>query len=72
MENPSSKAYATRLPSAEVEQLEEALEETEQSQSEFVRRAIRYYVSKNPDEITVFYPENSVGRFIAELGGNDA
>lgn len=72
MGEPSSKAYATRLPATEVEQIEVAIEETEQSKSEFVRRAIRYYVSKNPDEIAVLYPENSVSRFIAELEGNDA
>lgn len=72
MGEPSSKAYATRLPATEVEQIEAALEETKQSKSEFVRRAIQYYVSKNPDEITVLYPEGSVSRFMAELGGNDA
>lgn len=72
MGDPSSKAFATRLPAAEVEQLEAALEETGQSKCEFVREAIRYYVSKNPDEIAALYPENSVGRFIAELGDNDA
>jgi predicted DNA-binding protein len=72
MGDPSSKAFATRLPAAEVEQIEAALEETGQSKCGFVREAIRYYVSKNPDEIAALYPENSVGRFIAELGDSDA
>lgn len=72
MGEPSSKAFATRLPATEVEQIEAALEETGQSKSEFIRRAIRYYISKNPDGITVLYPENSVSRFMAELEGNDA
>lgn len=72
MGEPSSKAYATRLPATEAEQLEAALEETGLSTSELVRRAIRYYISKNPDEFTVLYPENSVSRFMAELEGNDA
>jgi metal-responsive CopG/Arc/MetJ family transcriptional regulator len=72
MGDPSSKAYTTRLPATEAEQLEAALEETDQSRSELVRRAIRYYLSKNPDEITVLYPENSVSHLMAELGGNNA
>jgi predicted DNA-binding protein len=67
-----SKAFATRLSAAESEQLEAALKETGQSESEFVRRALRYYVSKNPDEIIALYPENSVNRFIAKLGHDDA
>jgi len=67
-----TKAFATRLQYTEAEQIEAALEETGQSQSEFVRQAIRYYISKNPNEITVLYPENSVNRFMTELGGNDA
>ena len=67
-----TKAFATRLQYTETEQIEAALEETGQSQSEFVRQAIRHYISKNPNEITVLYPENSVNRFMTELGGNDA
>lgn len=72
MRSQPSKAFATRLQTTEAEQLEAALKETGQSQSEFVRQAIRYYVSKNPDEIAVLYPENSVSRFMANLEGNDA
>ena len=71
MDTPSSKAFATRLPATEAESLDKALEETGQSKAEFVRRAIRYYVSKNPDDIMVLYPKNSVGRFMAELEGKD-
>ena len=66
-----TEAFATRLHDTEAEQLEAALEETGKSKSEFVRRAIQYYISKNPDEIVVLYPKSSVNRFMAELGGND-
>lgn len=72
MRDRTSKAFAARLPTAEAAQIERALEQTYQSKSEFVRRAIRYYVSKNPDEIAVLYPENSINRFMAELGDDDA
>lgn len=72
MRSHTSKAFATRLQATEAEQFEAVLEETGQSKSELVRRAIRYYVSKNPDEITILYPENSVSRFMAELDGNNA
>ena len=72
MRSRTSKAFATRLPATEAEQLEAAIEKTGQSKSMFVRRAIRFYVSRNPDEIAVLYPEDSVGRFMTELGGNDA
>jgi predicted DNA-binding protein len=56
MRSNRSKAFATRLQTSEAEQLEAALDETGQSKAEFVRRAIQYYISRNPDEITVLYP----------------
>ena len=71
MRSESTKAFATRLPTTEAELLEQAIDETDWTQSILVRRAVRYYISKNPDGITVLYPENSVSRFMAELEGND-
>jgi len=71
MRNCTSQAFATRLSAREAEQVEAAIEETGQTRSEFVRRAIRYYVSQNPEQIVVLFPENSVNRWIAELGEHD-
>lgn len=67
-----TKAFATRLPATEAEQVTAAIEKTDQSTAEFVRRAIRYYVSKNPDHITVLYPEHSVHRMLEDMEDNDA
>jgi len=72
MRDRTSKAFAARLPAAEAAEIETALEETGQLRSEFVRRAIRYYIDQNPDEIAVLYPQNSINRFMTELGENDA
>lgn len=63
-----TKAFATRLPVREADQLERVVEETDQTKAILVRRAIRYYVKQNPDRIDALYPKNSVGRFMAELG----
>lgn len=41
MRSHTSKAFATRLQATEAEQFEAVLEETGQSKSELVRRAIR-------------------------------
>lgn len=68
----SSTAFATRLPAQEAEQVEAAIEETDWSKSEFVRQAIRYYVTQNPDAIPALYPEHSVNRFLAEIEGKYA
>jgi predicted DNA-binding protein len=72
MRDQTSKAFAARLPAQEVARIEAAIEETGQTQSEFVRRAIRYYRSRNPDQIIALYPENSVNRWLAEMGADDA
>lgn len=72
MRHRTSKAFATRLPENEAEQLEAAIEETGRSKAEIVRRAIRYYTSKNPDRITTLSPENSVERILANLEDDDA
>lgn len=43
-----------RLPDPLAKRLETAAEERGAFQSEIVRRAIRYYVAENPDEIRAF------------------
>jgi predicted DNA-binding protein len=63
----SSEAFATRLPAQEAEQIEEAIEDTGWSKSDFVRHAIRYYVSRNPDDIPSLYPDHSISRLLAEM-----
>jgi len=67
MRSQPSKAFATRLPAQEAEQIEAAVDELDWSKSEFVRQAIRYYISQNPDAIPTLYPENSVNRLLAEM-----
>jgi len=63
-----TSAFATRLPAPESDRLEAAIEATDQTKAELLRRAIRFYVAENPDCIVVLYPEDSANRFIAELG----
>jgi predicted DNA-binding protein len=70
MPTQNSKAFATRLPADEAERIEAAVEQTEQTKSAFIKRAVRYYVIKNPDDIAVLYPKHSIHRLLA--GGNDA
>ena len=67
MRSQPSKAFATRLPAQEAEQIEAAVDELDWSKSEFVRQAIRYYISQNPDAIPTLYPDNSVNRLLAEM-----
>lgn len=72
MRSHSSEAFATRLPAQEAEQIEAAIEDTGWSESDFVRYAIRYYVTRNPDDIPALYPDNSINRLLAEMEGEYA
>ena len=67
MRSRKSEAFATRLPPHDAQRLNAVIEKTGESDSAVVRRAIQFYLSKNPDEIPELYPENSSARFIAEL-----
>ena len=67
MSEESSTAFATRLPSEEARQLESIIEATGQSQSDVLRRAIRFYLDRNPDGVPALYPEGSVERMMAEM-----
>lgn len=67
MRSEPTKAVATRLSAAEAELLEEATAEVDWTTANLVRRAIRYYVEKNPDDIVVLHPEDSLERFVTEL-----
>ncbi len=67
MRSQSSRAFATRLPPRRADRLEAAIEETGSTQAELVRRALVYYINRNPDEIAALYSNESVGRFIRNM-----
>jgi len=67
MESEPTKAFATRLPLSEAELLEEAIDETGRTTSDLVQRALRHYMTENPDRIQALYPEKSLDRFVSEL-----
>lgn len=67
METESTKAVATRITTSEAAQLEDALEETDWTRSDFIRRAIQYYLEQNPDDLRAFYAEGSLEQFVTEL-----
>jgi len=66
MPNENTKAFATRLPADEARAIEEALRETGLTKAELLRRAVRYYQRRNPDDIAALYPEGSFQRKLAE------
>jgi len=66
MPDEKSQAFATRLPADEAATVEQALAETNLSKAELLRRSLRYYRRRNPDDIASFYPEGSVERMLAE------
>jgi len=67
VETEPTKAVATRIDASEAAQLEDALEETDWTKSDFVRRAIQYYLKQNPDDLQAFYAEGSLEQFVTEL-----
>ena len=67
MRSRSSTAYATRLPDEQAALVEDALDETEQSPTELLRRAVEYYIQENPDRIEAFYPDESIEQFCSEF-----
>ena len=67
MNSETTRAFATRLPSSEAELLEAAVKETDLTRSTVVRRAIEYYLKKNPDRIRVLFPEDSLDQLMTEM-----
>lgn len=63
----STEAFATRLPGTEAAKIEQVIDDTSWTRADFVRRAIRYYMAKNPDHITALPPTNSLEEFVTEL-----
>ena len=67
MRTRSSTAYATRLPEEQAALAEDALEETDQTPTNLLRKAVEYYIQENPDRIEAFYPDESIEQFCAEF-----
>lgn len=67
METEQTSTVATRITASEAAQLEDALEETDWTRSDFVRRAIQYYLSQNPDKLQALDAEGSLEQFVTEL-----
>lgn len=67
MESKSTKAFATRLPATEAAHIEKAIDDTGWTRADFVRRAIWYYVAKNPDHIAALSQADSLEEFVTEL-----
>jgi hypothetical protein len=51
MTSGDTEAFATRLTAEEASYVNEAIEQTGLSQSDFVARSVRYYLIENPDNI---------------------
>jgi len=65
---PPTEAFATRLPAEQADQIEAAIKETETTRSDLLRRAVEYYIHRNPGDVAVFYSEGSINRLLAETG----
>jgi len=55
-------AYATRVSRERARAIEAAREQTGATQSEFVEGALRYYMEKNPDDISALRTESENDR----------
>lgn len=67
MRSRSSTPFATRLSGKEAALVEDAIQETDQSPTELLRRAVEYYIQENPDRIKAFYPDGSIEAFCSEF-----
>lgn len=65
MRSESTKAFATRLPRGEAEQIEETIEKRRLTKSALVRRALRFYITENPDRIPALASEDFTNQMIA-------
>lgn len=67
MRSNPKRAYSTRLPPEQADQLDAAIEETDSNRSEFLRRVVEYYLEKNPDQLESLAPDELMERMIADL-----
>lgn len=67
MRSKPTRPFATRLPAQQADLVDAAIEETESTQSDFLRRALEYYVRRNPDDIQALYPDDSALGIIRDM-----
>ena len=67
MTSRTSEAFAGRLPADEAALLKAAIEESSETESEIVRRALRLYVRQNPDNFEVLQSPDPFEAFVEEL-----
>ena len=67
MTSRTSEAFAGRLPADEAALLKAAIEESSETESEIVRRALRLYIRKNPDDLEVIRSPDPLEEFVEEL-----
>jgi hypothetical protein len=60
-------AFATRVSARPARLVEEATEETDQSESDLLKAALLHYMRTNPDHIQAFRPERSLDELGAAL-----
>jgi predicted DNA-binding protein len=67
MRSNPKRAYSTRLPLEQADQLDVAIEETDLNRSEFLRCVVEFYLEKNPDQLEALSPDELTERMIADL-----
>jgi predicted DNA-binding protein len=67
----SKPAFATRLPAEHADLAEAAIDETDTTKADFLRRAVEYYIRRNPDHFSSLYSDESVHGIIRDLKATD-
>jgi tRNA U34 5-carboxymethylaminomethyl modifying enzyme MnmG/GidA len=68
MSSDETEAFATRLTAAESELIREALEETDLTKSDLLAQGFRYYMDRNPDNISSFRPPEAELCYLEQEG----
>lgn len=61
------EAFATRLPASDADVVNAVIDETDLTDSQILRRAIRYYLRENPDNIGQLNAQEFVDQILADL-----
>jgi predicted DNA-binding protein len=64
-------SFATRLPAEHADLAEAAIDETDTTKADFLRRAVEYYIRRNPDRVSALYSDESVQGILRDLEGTD-
>lgn len=67
MTSRTSRAFAGRLPAEKADLLEAAIEESNETKSDIVERALCYYLQRNPDRLDALRPMGPLDEF---MGGS--